>query len=149
MLWTCIDVDEDWLDETLRGLKTILHLTMASGSRRYSHRTEGVSAKLVLAPEHGNVIDVNLLWDDSPKSIRDLPIRHVLPRYPTTENKGDPVLFIRGPRKGLFGIVHNVDDEHVMVSELAKKKGRRAKLPEPAEHSKYDLTTCQWPKKTL
>ena len=139
-------MDEDWLDESLRRIN--LYLAMASGRRRYSYATEGVDAKMILSRERGNVIDVQLLWGSTPKYLRDLPIRHVLPQHPTAEQKGDPVLFIRGPRKGQFGTIHSADDGFVMVSELHKKKGRHSKLPKPTKHSRYNLTMCQWPKRT-
>jgi len=36
---------------------------------------------------------------------------------------------------------------HLLQTELPKAaERRRAKIPEPTEHSKYDLTLCQWPK---
>jgi hypothetical protein len=141
-----VDVDEGWLDESLLSLNTILFLTMAGGSRRFTRATEGVLAKLILKHKRGSFIDVDLLWNNHPRSLHDLPIRHVLPRHPAEENIGDPVLFIRGSRKGQFGTVHAARDERMMVSEVKGKGRRRAKIPEPTEYSKYDLTLCQWPK---
>ena len=146
MVRLCVDVDEGWLDESLRDLNTIIFLEMASGSRRYSRDTEGVLAKLALKRDRASLIDVDLLWGGNPRFLSDLPIRHVLPRYPTAGNIGDPVLFICGSRKGQFGTVHAADKGRIMVSELKVKGRRRAKIPEPIEHPKYDLTLCQWPK---
>jgi hypothetical protein len=140
-------VDEDWLDESLRGLQTVFHLDMASGSRRYSRATEGVRAKLTPSAEHGNIVNIILLWDQSPKSIKGLPIRHVVPHHPTSKNMGDSVVFIRGPLKAQFRVVDHVDGERVFVSEIGKKKSR-SKGPALMEHSLHDVMLSQWPKKT-
>ena len=150
MVRSYLDVLEGWLDETLRSLNNAIFLQMASGLRRYSRDTEGVFARLTPTSERGNLIDVTLLWDRLPSSLHNLPIRHVLPRHPTAAHSKDPVLFISGPRKGQFGIVHessgDLEEGRIMVSEV-KKGGRRRKVPEPTEHSMYELTLCQWPKK--
>ena len=138
-------MDEDWLDEDLRALQTALHLEMASGPRHYSHSTQGINARLVPSAEHGNIINVSLLWQNNPKSLKGLSIRHVVPRHPTSSNKGDPVVFIRGPFKAQFRVVEDVDNEHVKVSEIVKKKSRYKK-PDCTEHSRYDLVISQWPK---
>lgn len=139
-----IAVDEDWLDEKLRALKTILYLVMASGPRCYSPHTEGVDAKLILSTERGNLININLLWNKNPKTLADIPICHVLPKHPTSADKGSPAVFIRGPLKAQFRLVHNVDDDQVFVSELLQKRNRIK--PQLTQHSIYDLVLCQWPK---
>jgi hypothetical protein len=139
-------VDEDWLDETLRGVP--LYLEMASGQRRYSLTTEGVRAKLVRPHERGNVINVNLLWDSLPKTIPNLPTRHVVPRHPNSDHKGDPVVILRGPLKATIGTVHDVVGEDIFFLALPEKtKSRRAKRSEPTKHSMFDLGLCQWPSK--
>jgi hypothetical protein len=113
-------VDDHWLDESLRGLQTGLYLNMASGSRAHSRNTEGIKAKLVPSRERGNIIDVYLQWENHPKQLYDLPIRCVVPRHPGAEHKGDPVVFIRGPLKGQFGVVQAVDGERVTIGEIRK-----------------------------
>jgi len=118
---------------------------MASGSRSHSRTTAGVSAKLVPSRERGNLVNVQLLWDRNPKLLSDLPIRCVIPNHPTPEDIGLPVLFIRGPSKGKFGVVQAINGERVTVAGHTKKKDRR-KRPEVTEHSIHDLTTSQWPK---
>jgi hypothetical protein len=140
-------VDEYWLDESLRGLQIGIYLNMASGSRAYSRNTEGIMAKLVPSRERGNVVDVQLLWADHPRQLHDLPIRCVVPRHPAVEHKGDPVVFIRGPSKGQFGVVEAVDGEQVTIAEIRIKKDRR-KRSRTTVHPTHDLTLCLWPKRT-
>jgi len=118
---------------------------MASGSRSYSRNTEGVSAKLIPSLEPGNIVNVQLLWDQNPRVLHGVPIRCVLPWHPGPTNKGDPVVFIRGPSKGQFGVIKAINGERAMVSAYVKKKDRR-KRTEPTEHAVHDLSLCQWPK---
>ena len=118
---------------------------MASGSTSHSRTTAGVRAKLVPSRERGNLVNVQLLWDRNPKLLSDLPIRCVIPNHPTPEDIGLPVLFIRGPSKGKFGVVQAINGEQATFTGHTKKKDRR-KRPEVTEHSIHDLTTSQWPK---
>jgi hypothetical protein len=142
-------VDEHWLDKSLRALKIPLLLEMASGPRRYSATTESVAAKLIVFPERGDVISVNLLWNQKPEALYDIPIHHVVPKHPTLENKGDPVLFIRGDLKTEYRVINRVEDDLVFVSEIPKtKKQVKTQHSEPKAHSKYDFVLCQWPKRT-
>lgn len=145
-----VGVDDDWLDQSLRGLQTVLWLNMAGGSRSHSRNTEGVSAKLIPSPERGNIVNVQLLWDQNPGVLHGVPIRCVLPRHPGPTNKGDPIVFIRGPSKGQFGVIKAIDGERAMVSAYVKKKDRRKRAgrEEPTEHAIHDLSLCQWPKNT-
>jgi hypothetical protein len=143
-----VAVDEDWLDKSLRALKMPLLLEMASGSRRYSATTESVAAKLIVLPERGDVISVSLLWNQKPETLHDIPIRHVVPKHPTSENEGDPVVFIRGDLKTEYRVINRVDGDLAFVSEITKKKLAKAQRPKPIPHSKYDFVLCQWPKRT-
>jgi hypothetical protein len=129
-------VDEDWLDESLRGLQQPFFLVMAAGSRCYSNRTQNVRAKLEPSLERGNVVNVRLLWDEIPQTLSDLPIRHLLPTHPSTNCIGDAVTVIRGDLKGQTRIIREVAGEVVTTREPSAKK---AKKPDLKEHSIVDL----------
>jgi hypothetical protein len=138
-------VDEDWLDNSLRCLQTALFLNMASGSRAHSLDTEGVEAKLMPSRERGNVINLQLLWDNHPKQLNNVPICRVVPRYPSAKAIGHPALFIRGPLKGQFGVIEAVDGEQAIIQEIRTRKDRHKRI-KSTKHPTYDLTLCQWPK---
>jgi hypothetical protein len=60
--------------------------------------------------------------ESKPEALYDIPIHHVVPKYPTLENKRDPVLFIRGDLKTEYRVINCIEDDLVFVSEIPKTK---------------------------
>jgi hypothetical protein len=132
-------VEEDWLDETLRDLP--LHVIMAYGSRAYRPRYANVEGKLLrVAPD--NMVVVRLLWSEEPPELT-VPVRHVLPKHPTSTPKPrsfSHVVIIAGPLKGEFRTVVRVIAEDKVV--VKRKRGKEEEV-----YSKHHLILSNEPKK--
>ena len=129
-----IGVEETWLDNELRQLP--LFLRMASGSRSLKPDTDNVHASLEPSPP-GNTVNLRLLRTTEPRLLKQVEIRHILPRHPSAEDvpvtlSGKQyVVIIKGPLKGSARLLNKIEGDQVWV-----------KNPDDGvltEHAKYEL----------
>lgn len=113
---------------------------MATGTRRYNTRTENIPAKLKPSPEHGDVVDVILLWEQMPQTLSQLPICHLLPTHPNSDSLGEAVTVILGNLKGETRIVMEVAGDRVFTCEYSS--GKKLKTSHLIEHSIHSLVLC-------
>jgi hypothetical protein len=129
-----IAVDEDWLDNDLRKLP--LFLTIAGGSRSLKCNVEHVHAMLQ-SSYPGDTVDLRLLREEEPRQLKNVHIRHMLPRHPSIEDLPSTptgkqyVVFIKGALKRQPRLLVKVEGSQVWV--------KAAGGSELTEHSKYDF----------